>query len=100
MADPLNPRHSDEEILASILRNHPKLTREKALEMAEAFGFDLDVPAAPPNRTQNSEPAPSSPAPKRSIVWPKGVKNVTAEKLRETLAIIGARRPVPPKASG
>ena len=34
---------TDDELLASILRDHPELTRQKALEVAAAFGFDLHV---------------------------------------------------------
>jgi hypothetical protein len=96
MADPLNPRHTDKEILALILQRFPKLTREQALEREGAAGFDLDVPAS---TTQNGEQTPGGSTAKPLIVWPKGVKDVTSEKLGETLAIIGARRPAPAKGS-
>lgn len=43
MADPINPRLSNEALIEQISRNHPNLTREEIIEIAAAFGFELDV---------------------------------------------------------
>jgi hypothetical protein len=41
MADPLNQRLDNEALIQRILQQHPSLTREKIIEMADLFGFDL-----------------------------------------------------------
>jgi hypothetical protein len=41
MATPLKPLQSKSELIASLLKRFPTLTRERLLEEAEAFGFDL-----------------------------------------------------------
>lgn len=41
MADPINPRHSGEELLEQILRDNPHLSRETVLKVAASAGFDL-----------------------------------------------------------
>lgn len=46
MADPLNPKLSDEECVARILRLFPNLMCEQILAEAKAYGFDLTVPEA------------------------------------------------------
>ena len=47
------PVETDEELLASILENHPGLTRETALEYLRTLGFDLQLPDTSP--VPNSE---------------------------------------------
>jgi len=52
VSSPLDPIQSDEQLLANILRTYPGLTREEVLEMAAAFGFDLQVePTAPARKS-------------------------------------------------
>lgn len=59
MPDPLNPKLSDEEFVALILRQYPSLTREQVLEEAKAYGFDLMVPeSSPSTRRQGTSDKP------------------------------------------
>ena len=53
MATPDKPLQSKRELVAHILRRYPTLTREKLIEMAEAFGFDLTD--EPPARRRNPD---------------------------------------------
>ena len=46
-----------------------------------------------PAATSSNESRHNETTPKSSTVWPEGVKNVTAERLGETVTIIGARKP-------
>jgi hypothetical protein len=46
MADLLNPKLSDEECVARILRVFPTLMYEQIFAEAKAYGFDLTVPEA------------------------------------------------------
>jgi hypothetical protein len=50
VATPLKPLQSKNELIRDLLAEYPTLTREKIIEQAEAFGFDLteDEPQAEP----------------------------------------------------
>lgn len=43
MADPISPRLGNEALIEQMSLNHPNMTREEIIEIAAAFGFDLDV---------------------------------------------------------
>jgi hypothetical protein len=57
MATPLKPLQSKSELIRALLEEYPTLTREKLLEEAKAFGFDLteDEPPAKPGGTNSSK---------------------------------------------
>jgi len=59
MADLLNPKLSDEECVARILRVFPTLMYEQIFAEAKAYGFDLTVPEA----NQFASPAKNSAEP-------------------------------------
>ena len=58
MADPLNRRCSDAELLRQILHNNPRLTPEEVFEIASLIGYDFDVPEAEAwrQRKQSADP--------------------------------------------
>jgi hypothetical protein len=91
MATPLKPLQSKQQLIADLLREYPTLTRERLIEMAEFFGFDLtdEPPVEEPAKPQslNSYLA--------SLGWTKE----DAAASGETITIIGAPRPPAKKSA-
>ena len=57
MPDPINPRLGDDALVEDIMRSYPTLSLDKLLEMAAAFGFDLNPSPELRRKWQRERPA-------------------------------------------